>query len=150
MKLALPVPLQDQFAREALAAWPRECCGLIEGTRQGDALRAVALHPGRNLAAAPDRFEIDPGDHLAALKAARAGGHALIGCYHSHPDGQPAPSQSDRDGAAEVDFLWLIAATDGVRCRLAGFVYRAPGFEEIVFTSAMGADLVTSSLNDLS
>ena len=62
--------------------------------------------------------------------------------------GQPEPSQWDRDGAAEADFLGLIAATDGVKCRLKGFVYRESGFEDIVLS--VGADLVTSSLNERS
>jgi proteasome lid subunit RPN8/RPN11 len=148
MKLALPASLRDQIAHEALAAYPSECCGLIEGVRHDDALQAVALHPARNLAVAADRFDLDPSDHLAAQKAARAHGRALIGCYHSHPGGRPEPSQADRSGAAGMDFLWLIAATDGARCRLKGFVYRESSFEDIVFS--VGADLVTSSLNERS
>jgi desampylase len=136
MKLALPVLLQQRIAREALDAFPRECCGLIEGINENGALRALALHPGRNLAAAADRFELDPMDHIAAMKSARADGHTLIGCYHSHPDGKAEPSPLDLGGAAEADFLWLIAATDGVACRLAGFVYRQTGFESIGLTLA--------------
>ena len=46
MKLVLPAALQEQIAREALAAFPRECCGLIEGVDGTGRLRAVALHPG--------------------------------------------------------------------------------------------------------
>jgi proteasome lid subunit RPN8/RPN11 len=147
MKLALPVSLQDQIAREARAAYPRECCGLLEGAAEDEGFRAIALHPARNRAAAADRFELDPADHIAALKAARARGHILIGCYHSHPDGQAAPSQADQSGAAQADFLWLIAATDGLQCRLAAFVYRAAGFEEVALCASVGADWVTSSLN---
>lgn len=150
MNLALPDALRDQIAHEAGIAYPGECCGLIEGTAQGDGFHAVALHPARNLAAAPDRFELDPADHIKALKAARARGHALIGCYHSHPDGQAAPSRADQGGAAQADFLWLIAATNGAQCRLAAFVYRAPGFEEVALCAYVGADCVTSSLNERS
>jgi proteasome lid subunit RPN8/RPN11 len=149
MKLVLPVLLQDQIAREAMTAYPRECCGLIAGVAQADGFRAAALYPARNLAASPDRFEIAPADHISALKAARLDGHVLIGCYHSHPDGRALPSTSDSHGATQTDFLWLIAATDGAQCRLAGFVYRGGNFAEVV-VSAVGADLVTSSLKDLS
>ena len=143
MKLILPAALEAEIARQAAAAFPRECCGLIEGARMGESFRATALHPGRNLAEAPDRFEIDPADHIAAMKAARAGGADIIGCYHSHPGGEARPSRHDLSGAGEEDFLWLIAATDGAQCRIGAFVYRTPDFEEIV----LGADLVTSSLN---
>jgi proteasome lid subunit RPN8/RPN11 len=148
MKLVLPASLQAQIAREAITAYPRECCGLLEGVEEGGAYCAIALHPGRNLAQAADRFELDPADHIAALKAARAQGRILIGCYHSHPDGEAKPSHVDRTGAAQEDFVWLIAATDGAQVRLAGFVYRAPDFEELIL--AVGADWATSSLNDRS
>ena len=120
----LPAVLAEQIRREAAAAHPGECCGLIEGERDGDVFRATALHPARNLAQAADRFEIDPRDHLAASKAARANGRQLIGCYHSHPAGRAQPSARDLAGAGEEDFLWLIAAGE----ELAAFVYFGGGF----------------------
>lgn len=129
--LLFPEHLSVLIMDKALAAYPRECCGLIEGINENGTLHALALHPGRNLASRADRFAIDPLDHIAAMKAARAAGHVLIGCYHSHPDGKAEPSPHDLGGAAEADFLWLIAATDGAACRLAAFVYRGSGFESI-------------------
>jgi proteasome lid subunit RPN8/RPN11 len=145
MTVILPPALEAEIARQAAAAFPRECCGLIEGARAGTSFRATALHPGRNLAEAPDRFEIDPADHIAAMKSARAHGANIIGCYHSHPGGEARPSRHDLSGAGEEDFLWLIAATDGAQCRIGAFVYRAPDF--VALSTELGADLVTSSLN---
>lgn len=136
-RLSLPDALRDRIMCAARDAAPRECCGLIEGVRDGDGARALALHPARNLSAVPDRFEIDPQDQFDALRAARANGHAIIGCYHSHPGGRPLPSATDLAGAGEEDFVWLIAA-DGV---LKAFVYARGGFTGV----AMGADCVTSS-----
>jgi proteasome lid subunit RPN8/RPN11 len=129
----LPTDLRAQILREAQVAGGSECCGLLEGSRDGDHFRITAFYPARNLAAAPDRFEIEPKDHLAAHKAARANGHTLIGCYHSHPNGHAEPSATDLAGAGEEDFLWLIAAGDSVNA----FVYRGGSF--------FGADWVTSS-----
>ena len=122
--IELPAVLAEQIRREALAAHPGECCGLIEGQRDGDVFRAAALHAARNLAQAAHRFEIDPKDHLAASKVARANGRELIGCYHSHPAGRAQPSAHDLAGAGEEDFLWLIAAGE----ELAAFVYFGGGF----------------------
>lgn len=107
-RLELPQELAQQIADIAATALPQECCGLIEGVWLGDAARAIGLHPARNLAGAA-RFEIAPEDHLAAQKAARANGHALIGCYHSHPGVPPHPSATDIAGATQDDFIWLIA-----------------------------------------
>jgi proteasome lid subunit RPN8/RPN11 len=149
LSVTLPAALQDQIAREARAAFPGECCGLIEGLRSADHFQATRLHPSRNRSDANDRFALDAADHVAAQIAARINGHALIGCYHSHPNGKPEPSSRDHEGASEEGFLWLIAATDGEEYRLACFVYREPGFEDVPM-SALGADLVTSSLKERS
>jgi proteasome lid subunit RPN8/RPN11 len=133
VKAALPAPLAAQVRAAARAAFPHECCGLIEGVRDGDIFRITALHPARNRAASPDRFEIDPADHFAARKTARANRRAIIGCYHSHPGGKAQPSAADLAGAGEDDFLWLIASDED----LAAFVYLRGRFT--------GADWVTSS-----
>ena len=110
-ELILAPELRAQVLREAEAAFPGECCGLIEGVHDRAVVRATALHPARNLSPEAERFEIDPADHFAALRAARARGHDIVGCYHSHPNGKAEPSPRDADGAAERGFVWLIAAT---------------------------------------
>ena len=140
MRVALPDGLRAQILREARSAHPHECCGLIEGVfevegvREAGAFRIAVLHPARNLADVPDRFEIDPQDQFAAHKAARARGHAIVGCYHSHPNGRAEPSMADQAGADEENFLWLIASND----RVNAFVYLDGRF--------VGADWVTSSV----
>jgi proteasome lid subunit RPN8/RPN11 len=133
VKLILPARLAAAIAEAARAAAPRECCGLLEGTREGETMRVTALHPARNLAPARDRFEIDPGDHFAAMRAARGKGRMIVGCYHSHPGDKAMPSETDRAGGSEEDFLWLIAGEEG----LGAFVYSRGRFT--------GADWVTSS-----
>ncbi|HTQ12750.1 MAG TPA: M67 family metallopeptidase [Rhizomicrobium sp.] len=122
-RLGLSAGLRDALAREARAAWPRECCGLIEGVREGEGWRALALHPTANIAGAPERFEIDPAAHVRLLRALRGTGRDVIGCYHSHPDGVAAPSA--RDGG--VDFIWLIAAVDARDCRAMKAYLRGDG-----------------------
>src|ERR1700743_2552861 len=122
--IELPAALAGHIRDQAAAAYPNECCGLIEGLREGAVFRVAALHPARNLAAGADRFDIDPRDHMAAAKAARANGQAIIGCYHSHPAGRAEPSARDLAGAGEENFLWLIAAAPG----RAAFVYSCGDF----------------------
>jgi proteasome lid subunit RPN8/RPN11 len=128
----LPPALTAAIRAQAAAAHPRECCGLIEGVRDGTRFRVTALHSARNLAEDADRFQIDPADHFAAQKSARANGHAIIGCYHSHPQGAAQPSVSDLAGAEQNNFLWLIAGGD----ELNVFVYRDGGFRRVT----VGAD----------
>lgn len=138
--LVLSAELRAQIAHEARAAFPNECCGLIEGVVQGDTIAAHALHPARNLASAADRFEIDPADHFAALRTARAASREIVGCYHSHPNGRAEPSSYDAAGATETGFLWLIAAlaADGP-ATLKAFVFNGKGFVPASLDSARGA-----------
>jgi proteasome lid subunit RPN8/RPN11 len=93
----------------------REACGLLLG--QG--ARVAAAQVCANVAADPSRwFEIDPAALLAAHRAARAGGPAVVGHYHSHPGGSPVPSPRDAAAAAPDGALWLIVgATEALLWR---------------------------------
>jgi len=147
MKLILPHALQARIEALACDAFPAECCGLVEGVADGEVAQIFALHPARNIAPARDRFEIHPEDHFAALKTARANGRVIIGCYHSHPNGIPQPSEIDRAGGGEENFIWLIAALTQSKgpIALAAFVYSAAGFLPADLCNPVGADFVTSS-----
>ena len=124
--LILPDPLRSQLLAAARAALPSECCGLLEGFRDGDAVTVVALHPAANLSPDPETgFEIDPAAYFALQRALRGSGRAVVGCYHSHPNGPAEPSALDRAGGCEDGWVWLIIAT-GVIDRLAAF--EAPNF----------------------
>lgn len=116
----LALRLREQLHTEALRAYPRECCGLLEGIltlslskgepESNETLRVTAIHPMPNLAQEAYRFEIDPSAHITLLRELRGTGRNIIGCYHSHPNGRAEPSERDRESAAEEDFLWLIVA----------------------------------------
>ena len=70
----------------------------------------MVAQPAANVA--PDRarsFELDPATLLSAHKAARAGGPAVLGHYHSHPSGFAMPSAADA-AAAYPGTLWMIVA----------------------------------------
>ncbi len=118
-RVDLPAALLADLRAEAQRALPRECCGLLEGVRAEDAFTIHALHPACNLSQDADCFEIDPRDHFATVRKVRGKGAAIIGCYHSHPNGEARPSMRDLAGAGEEGQLWLILAGDKVNA----FVY---------------------------
>lgn len=132
--LILSDPLRAQLAAEARAAYPSECCGLIEAVSAGGTLTVTALHPTKNLSEAPDRFEIDPAEHIRLLRAMRGTKRGIAGCYHSHPNGAATPSATDREGALEEDFVWLIAGLGAAGAPSFGaFVFEAGGFRGLAF-----------------
>ncbi len=98
--------LLDAILAHARADAPRECCGLLLGTRT----RLDVAVPARNMLASPTRFRIDPRDHFAALRSARSRGIDVVGAYHSHPASPAVPSPRDLAEAADPALLHLIAS----------------------------------------
>ncbi len=120
----------DVIRKHAADDLPNECCGLLIGSA-GSVERALRA---RNLRPSPDRYLIDPADHCAALRTARASGLEVVGVYHSHPTGSLRPSAVDRQEASYREFVYLIVsprpALDGA-ADLAAYCLTADGFEEI-------------------
>ncbi len=98
--------------RVRAASSGEEVCGLLLGSggQVTDVVHCsnVAVEPTR-------RFEIDPAQLFAALRAARADGPEVLGCYHSHPGGDPEPSARDAADAAANGWFWLIVADGEAR-----------------------------------
>ena len=64
----------------------------------------------RNLSEDPNRFEIDPRDHIAARRDARTRGLDVVGFYHSHPHSGAQPSDTDIAEATYDGCLYLIVS----------------------------------------
>jgi proteasome lid subunit RPN8/RPN11 len=117
----------DAIVAHAADESPNECCGLLVGRDRvvlqavrarnlrargwrhvlGSALRTAGLPvepPGRR------RFLLDPRDHIAGLKKARALGLSVLGVYHSHPTSDPVPSRTDLSDATYPDYLYVIVS----------------------------------------
>ena len=129
MRVVIATGLVERCRRLADVHSDEEVCGLLLGA----AGRIDAILPAANVAADPaTAFEVDPRVLLAAHRASRQGGPAILGCFHSHPTGAATPSATDAAAAMPVQ-LWLILAA-GNAClyrTLAG-----GGFAACVMTSA--------------
>ncbi len=96
----------DRIVAHARRESPLECCGLLIAIA-GVITEAV---PARNVAARPTTFLIDPADHIAAIRTARAAGGKVAGAYHSHPRSPAMPSPSDRRAAPDTPWLHVIVS----------------------------------------
>lgn len=94
----------DDIVAHARADAPLECCGLLLGM----GLRIEGAYRARNAVSSPTRYQIEPEDHFAALRAARTASLAVVGAYHSHPHTSAAPSATDIAEASYPDFIWLV------------------------------------------
>ncbi|RRR71856.1 MAG: M67 family peptidase [Candidatus Viridilinea halotolerans] len=103
------------IAAHAIATYPDECVGLLLGRLNGTDKQVVriiavenrwegqvALAEQDDPTSRRDRFYLDPRDYLRADRAAQAAGLEVVGCYHSHPDHPPDPSERDRVGAQAI------------------------------------------------
>jgi proteasome lid subunit RPN8/RPN11 len=107
VQVKIPQSVISEMLAHAREEAPNECCGLLVG-RRGDVESAVRA---RNLEAGPARYLIDPQDHFAAMKDARARGLYVIGAYHSHPASASTPSASDiAEASGGSDFLYVIVS----------------------------------------
>ena len=101
---------------EAARAAPNEACGLLLGQAGNSGGRIERAMPAANVHPDPLRhFEIDPAALIAAHRAARQGGAALLGYYHAHPAGHALPSATDCRHASGDGRVWAIAAAGEVR-----------------------------------
>lgn len=111
---------------------PEEACGLLLG--DAGAERIDLAVPAANVASDRRRaFEIDPAVLFDAHRKARAGGPAIVGCYHSHPSAPPAPSEADAMRAFDAGWVWLIVANGAERAYRVTESGRIRGrFEEVL------------------
>ena len=108
----------DQIVAQARAEAPNECCGMIAAADGA----AVAIHPARNAAASPLRYEIDGMEQYKIQTAIEDAGHELGAIYHSHTRSEPLPSQTDINLAFYPEALYVIvgvADAGGRRARVA-------------------------------
>jgi desampylase len=104
MALSISSKLHQQMLVEAAQSPDREVCGLLVGV---DGIERII--PAANVAIDPSTsFEIDPATLFAAIRAERSGKARLLGYYHSHPAGPPAPSARDHAQATADGRVWII------------------------------------------
>lgn len=129
--LELAEPLRARLGALALARYPNEACGLLLGRRAGTRAEVLEVREARNreTRGARYRYELDPGDLVAAETHARAAGLEVVGVWHSHPDRPAVPSASDRAAAWSAwSYLIVSVEASAVRelraWRLAGARFR--------------------------
>ena len=105
--LRIPAAVVSEMLAHAHDESPRECCGLLVG--KGASIdRSVRA---RNLDSSATRYLIDPEDHFAAIRSARADGLEVVGAYHSHPSSAAVPSPTDvAEAASGADFVYVIVS----------------------------------------
>ena len=112
--IVFPRPMYDQIVRQAYRGDDEEICGIIGGEYGSMCSHVTTVRQATNAAEVPTvRYHIDPVEQLDLTEQIEADEDEVVGFYHSHPAGPPAPSQTDTDRATWPDHSYVIVALDG-------------------------------------
>jgi proteasome lid subunit RPN8/RPN11 len=114
----------EEVVAHARREVPNECCGLLLGSDN----EIDESYPARNRSDGATRFLIDPADHFAAIRHARASGRTVRGAYHSHPRGPAAPSATDAAEMTDPTLLHMIVSLQDDRPRISIFEWANGNF----------------------
>lgn len=93
--MKLTKTLKDDITAHAWGEYPNECCGVIIGGR---------YHPCTNIATdKANTFEIDPINLVALAEL-----DDIVAIVHSHPNGEPMPSEVDKVQMGLHGIDWVI------------------------------------------
>lgn len=117
----------DDVVAHARRETPNECCGLLLGFSD----EIEEAYPARNVCDSATRFLIDPADHFAAIRHARASGRAVRGAYHSHPRGPSRPSDTDVAEMTDPSLLHMIVSLQDSEPRISLFEWTDGNFAAV-------------------
>jgi proteasome lid subunit RPN8/RPN11 len=113
--------LMHRWIEDCRSLLPNEACGVVCGRVAETQVWVDDFVFVRN--AAPDKstsFRFDPADWVRVWYTVQHR-HPIIGIFHTHPHGDPTPSDADRLGLTAWGTQWIVAL-DKQKSRIA--VYR--------------------------
>ena len=104
----------DLIRWEAERRYPKESCGIILGTLVEGERTVTMTVPCENKPrdSQGNRYHIDPGQLVAALKLARSRSETIIGFYHSQPDHPTNYSTTDLADAHWFGCSYVITSVE--------------------------------------
>ncbi len=112
MSLTISQALYEQLRAHGEEIYPNECCGIMLGRADGDALTVTQLLRAGNTRtdSAHNRYHIAPQELIAAQREGRKQGLDIVGFYHSHPDHPAQYSITDFEEAHWFGCAYVITA----------------------------------------
>ena len=110
-------------------AAPLECCGLLAGK---DELIDEYIRTD-NVKSSEVEYQVDPVEHIAAMKSLRARGRVILGAYHSHPRTPAVPSSTDLAEAHDAELLYVIVSLCDERPDIRAYRLQDGTFVEFFF-----------------
>jgi len=87
---------------------PNESCAILFGTENEGKIRVEKVFLTKNIDQSPVNFTISAEQRLEADKMERESKLKIIGVFHSHPDSEAYPSDTDRKFMELNPVVWII------------------------------------------
>lgn len=101
MTLTIKREIYEQMLTHCIEVFPYEACGILAGKDS-----VTDIYKIRNIEKSSVSYYMEPLEQLRAMKDIKTKGLNILAIYHSHPYGEPYPSQKDKELALyEVVYL---------------------------------------------
>jgi proteasome lid subunit RPN8/RPN11 len=120
--------VRAELVAHARADAPNECCGMLAAADG----RLTSYFPAENEFKSPQRFQLDSADQIRITNEIEARGEEIGAIFHSHPNSEAYPSQTDVNLARWwPGVLWLICSLAGGEPVVRGFAIDDGRIEEV-------------------
>jgi proteasome lid subunit RPN8/RPN11 len=96
----------EKMQSHVISLFPEEACGLLAGISE----KVNSVYPVKNILESRYRFRMDPHEQLAAFLDIEKNQWELLGMYHSHPQGDAFPSETDLAESYYPEIAYLVWA----------------------------------------
>ncbi|HXV66115.1 MAG TPA: M67 family metallopeptidase [Nitrosopumilaceae archaeon] len=108
MQLVLTNIQRELLVRDSVDKQPNEACALLIGNKQNDKLVVREIFFTKNIEESPINFTISNEELIIGYRMAEEKKLEVIGIFHSHPNSEPFPSETDRKFMEINPVPWVI------------------------------------------
>ena len=99
---------KDKLVTHAISELPSESCAMLFGKKIGDNWNVKEVFLTRNIDDSQTNFTISPEELLKGYQIAEKNQLEVVGIFHSHPNSDAIPSNTDKKFMQNNPVPWII------------------------------------------
>ena len=99
---------KQELVKYAEAEKPYECCAILVGNESGEAWLVKKIFLTENISKSEITFTISPDKEFEVDQTAKEMNMEIICIFHSHPESESYPSETDKKFMRVNPFPWII------------------------------------------
>ncbi len=102
---------KDKLVTHAISEQPSESCAMLFGKKVGDNWNVKEVFLTQNIDDSQTNFTISPEELLKGYQIAEKNQLEIVGIFHSHPNSDAIPSNTDKKFMQNNPVPWIIFST---------------------------------------